>query len=186
MTQVLTLCGTQFKLWHEKFCFVKKSGALWKNWFKIWFFSKFPIQRMFSFKNIALRINLSEKEGNLKFDILTMYIEKKIFESKLSKKAWCLGTSFTWKSVTLLKFPFKTWCVVNRMFQNLTRCKISDTKNDELCKVHQKIVPFWKTWFESDSLLKTGFKIWFFSKILIGKLFFFPFLKTIVGFWENA
>ena len=99
-------------------------------------------------------------------------MKKKNFESKLSKKAWCCGTSFKWKSVTLLKFPFKTWCVVNRMFQNLTRCKIADTKNDELCKDHQKIVPFWKTWFESDSLLKTGFKIWFFSKTLIGKLFF--------------
>ena len=144
MTQVLTLCGTQFKLWHEQFCFVKKSGALWKNWFKIWFFSKFPIQRMFFSKKIALRINLSKKEGNLNFDILTMYFEKKNFESKLSKKAWCCGNSFTWKSVTLLKFPFKTWCVVNRMFQNLTRCKISDTKNDELCKVHQKILHFEK------------------------------------------
>ena len=156
----------------KSFVLLKSLGRCEKIDSKSDFSQSFRFRECFFSKNIALRINFSKKEGNLKFDILTMYIEKKFFESKLSKKAWCLGTSFTWKSVTLLKFPFKTWCVLNRMFQNLTRCKISDTKNDELCKVLQKIVLFWRTWFESHSLLKTGFKIWFFSKILIGKLFF--------------
>ena len=64
-----------------------------------------------------------------------------------------------------------------KMFQNLTCCKNSDSKNDELFKVDQKSDIFWESWFKVWCVVKTCFKIWFFSKFFIQKLFIILFFS---------
>ena len=92
----------------------------------------------------------------------------------MSKKAWCFETSFTWKSVALLKFPFKTWSVVKNVFQNLTRCKVSDTKMTGCLKLTKNLL-----------LLKVLIRIWrivenFFQDLIFCKS---PARKTV--FFSN-
>ena len=62
-----------------------------------------------------------------------------------------------------------------KMFQNLTCCKNSDSKNDELFKVDWKSDIFWNSWFEVGRVVKTCFNISFFSKFFIRKLLFIHF-----------
>ena len=80
-----------------------------------------------------------------------------------------------WKK--LLKFLIKVWHVVKRMFRNLTCCINSDSKNDELFKVDWKSEKFWNSWFKVWRVVKTCFKIWFFSKIFTRKLFIMLFFS---------
>ena len=92
----------------------------------------------------------------------------------MSKKAWCFETSLTWKSVALLSFPFKTWCVVKKMFQNLTRCEVSDTKMTGCVKLTKNLL-----------LLKVLIRIWrivenFFQDLIFCKS---PARKTV--FFSN-
>ena len=92
----------------------------------------------------------------------------------MSKKAWCFETSLTWKSVALLKFPSKTWCAVKKMFQNLTRCKVSDTKKTGWVKLTKNFL-----------LLKDLIRIWrivenFFQDLIFCKS---PARKTV--FFSN-
>ena len=106
------------------------------------FFKVFDSKILFS-KNIALRNKLSRKLLKRQFlHFSGVKWPKKwfffILKSKSPKK-WFFKTSFTWKSVALLKFVIKIWRVVKRMFQNPTRCKVSDSKNEELCKNWIKI-----------------------------------------------
>ena len=63
------------------------------------------------------------------------------------------------------------------MFQNLTCCKNSDSKNHELFKVDWKSDIFWNSWFKVGRVLKTCFKIWFLSKFFIQKLLFIHFFS---------
>ena len=127
----------QFKLWQEVIILFESLRRC-LNWFKIWFsFKVFDSKFVFSPKTTLSEIIFLRKWEKVKFDFLTMYIDKEdiFFGSKLSEKVWSFETSFTRKSVALFKFPFKTWYVVNRMFQNLRRRKISDWKKEELCKI---------------------------------------------------
>ena len=64
-----------------------------------------------------------------------------------------------------------------KMFQNLTCCKNSDSENDVLFKVDWKSEKFWNSWFKVWRVVKTCFKIWFFSKFFIQKLHFFHFFS---------
>ena len=59
------------------------------------------------------------------------------------------------------------------MFQNLTCCKISVSKNDELIKVDRKSDVFWKSWF----------KIWRVVKNLFQNLILFKSLRSQTGFY---
>ena len=151
------------------------------------FFLEISDSKHVFFQNIALRNKLSKKVGKSQlwhFNGLK-WQKKRFFESKLSKKAWCFETSLTWKSVALLSFPFKTWCVVKKMFQNLTRCEVSDTKMTGCVKLTKNLL-----------LLKVLIRIWrivenFFQDLIFckspdRKSVFFPiFSSRIVGFLET-
>ena len=75
----------------------------------------------------------------------------------------------------------KIWRVVKTMFQNLTCCKISDSKNDELLKVDYKSDVFWKSWFKVWRAVKNLFqKVFLFWKFWFKKCFFFHFFSIMV------
>ena len=118
----------QFKLWHEVIILFKSLSRCKKIDSKSDFSQSFRFKACFFPKTSLSETGFLRKWENVNFDILAVWTDKKNFGSKMSKKAWCFETSSTWKSVALLKLPFQTWCVVNRMFQKLTRCKVSDTK----------------------------------------------------------
>ena len=139
------------------------------------------------FQNIALKNKLSKKVGKRQLWHFNgvKWQKKRFFEIKLSKKAWCFETSLTWKSVALLKFPSKTWCVVKKMFQNLTRCKVSDTKMTGWVKLTKNLL-----------LLKDLIRIWrivenFFQDLIFCKsparktVFFQFFLQELLVFWKR-
>ena len=115
------------------------------------FFPEISDSKHVFFQNIALRNKLSKKVGKRQLWHFNgvKWQKKRFFESKLSKKAWCFETSVTWKSVALLKFPSKTWCVVKKMFQNLTCCKVYDTKMTGWVKLTKNLL-----------LLKDLIRIW--------------------------
>ena len=77
----------------------------------------------------------------------------------------------------MLNFLIEVWLVVKRMFQNLTCCKNSDSKNYELFKVDWKSEKFRISWFKVWRVVKTCCKISFFSKFFIQKLFIIHFFS---------
>ena len=69
------------------------------------------------------------------------------------------------------------------MFQNLTCCKISDSKNDELFKVDRKSDIFWNSWFKVWRVVKNLFQnLFLFWKFWFKNCFFFPFFLYIMVF----
>ena len=133
------------------------------------------------FQNIALRNKLSKKVGKRQLWHFNgvKWQKKRFFESKLSKKAWCFETSLTRKSVALLKFPSKTWCVVKKMFQNPTRCKVSDPKMTVCVKLTKNLL-----------ILKVLIRIWRVVENLFQDLIFCksPARKTVFfhSFFKNC
>ena len=72
------------------------------------------------------------------------------------------------------------------MFQNLTSCKNSDSKNDELFKVDWKSDILWNSWFKVWRVVKNLFQNLFFFESLHSKTVFFSFFSLYHGFWEIA
>ena len=66
------------------------------------------------------------------------------------------------------------------MFQKLTRSKISDLKMTSCVKLSKRLTYFGNLDSKSDAFLNTCFKTWYFSKVLIRKLFFLPFFRQMV------
>ena len=176
----------QVTLWYEVFFLFKSLRRCKKLIQKLIFLKVFDSKHFFS-KNIALRKNLSKKVGKRQFWHFNGVIwpKKRHFEIKLTKKGWCFETSFTSKSVALLKFDFQTWCVVKGCFkiwhsvelpiQKMTNC-IKLTKNWLILKILIRIWRSVKNLFQKQILFQSVDRI----------TVFFPFFKTIVGFWENA
>ena len=97
-------------------------------------FKFFDSKDVYFCQNTTLRNKLSKNVGKRhfwNFYGVNWPKSNKFFESDLSKFIWFFKMSSTWKTVALLKFLFKIWRVIKRMFHNPTRCKKSDSKNDE-------------------------------------------------------
>ena len=72
------------------------------------------------------------------------------------------------------------------MFQSLTCCKNSDSKNDELFKVDSKSDMFWRSWFKIWRVVKNLFQNLIFLKNLDSKTGFFSIFSPNHGSWESA
>ena len=72
-----------------------------------------------------------------------------------------------------------------KMFQNLTCCKNSDSKNDELFKVDQKSDIFSRTLIQSRTRCKNLFQKLILLKILHSKTVYYPYFSLNHGFWES-
>ena len=147
------------------------------------FSQNFRLKACFFSKNTPLRNKLSKKVGKRQiwhFNNVNCQ-RKKIFGSKLSKKSWCFETSFTWKSVALLEFPFKTWCVLKRCFKIRHAVKLPIQKMTICCKlnknwlIYKTLIRIWrfvKNLFESQILFQSFDRITVFFSIFYAFVFF--------------
>ena len=129
----------------------------------------FRFKECFFPKSFALRNKFSKKVGKRQlwhFNDVN-WQKKRFFESKLSKEAWWFETSFTWKSVALFKFPFKSWCVAKWFFKIRRAVKFSIQKMTSCLKLT-------KNWLISKILIR----IWRVVKNLLQNQFF---AKDLIG-----
>ena len=123
-----------------------KYDALYKKGFKNWFFSKKLIQNSFSLKTTFFGKLFQECTKNQLWRFKGVHwLAKRFFESAFYKRFWFSKNSCSLKSDALEKSWFKFWRYVEIQFknrqdlksliQNLTRCKNTDSKNDELCEI---------------------------------------------------
>ena len=99
---------------------------------------------------------------------------------------WFFKNSVRWNCVALLNFRFKVWHVARKMIQNLTCCKTSDWKTDELFKVGLNFDLFWKFWFEVWRVVKKLFQNLIPYKSLHTKTVFFFHFFTNCWFLRNG
>ena len=132
LIQHLTIC----KSFHQQ------NNELWKRWLEDSFVMKTLVQKLFPIPVFFLRLILFKEALNCHLCSFYGVIFAKNFRKRVLQQFWFYK---------MTQFYLKSWCVVNMLIQQLTRCKNFHSKTDEL----------WKRWLEDSLVLK----------VLVQKLF---------------
>ena len=102
-----------------------KNDSLYKNWFENWFFSKVLIRKRFSPKSMCFGIITPKKLEDAKFQVFTLKNEhKEIFLMSTIPTIFDFPkTNISSKPEFFWSFRLKTWRMVKKLTQNLTRCR---------------------------------------------------------------
>ena len=89
------------------------------------------------------------------------------------------------------EYQLKNWQHVNSLIQKLTRCKSSESKNDELFKVGLESFMFWKSWFKVWRVVRNLFQNLILFESLLSETVYYPFFLHIMVFekahtWRNC
>ena len=145
-------------------------------WMKI-IFSATTFPRMHKkANNDVFTLNFAQMKDCLRASLQTIFVfPKTVFSlnSDALNKSW-------FKFWRYAEYQLKNWQHVNSLIQKLTRCKSSESKNDELFKVGLKSFLFWISWFKVWRVVKNLFQNLILFESFHSETVYYPFFLHIM------